>query len=151
VNVADLWLAPVAAGLLLAAPLPRPRMLGALCRAALRLLAAPMAALLILFVLAHSGRVEHPGEPLRIALYAAYWATLAYAALSVCRVVARLYHGSVVPGARRLRASFVLVGTGTALIAAHDLLAAVPRVNSALALALVAATILRAAPSYRRE
>lgn len=74
------WLVPVAGALLLAMPvLPlRAAVLGHLGAVAIRTLALPLLALATLFLLAHSGLVDHPAGGAHALLLGYYWATLGF-------------------------------------------------------------------------
>jgi hypothetical protein len=118
-----LWLGPLAAGLLLAAPVPPARWsawrrLGA---ASARTMAAPVGAVIALFAVADCGLAEHSSGAASLALLGYYWGTLAYVALRVCTLIARALRIAVVPTARRLRGALALVGLGTALAGGQSL------------------------------
>ncbi|MEV6932034.1 hypothetical protein AB0M46_47145 [Dactylosporangium sp. NPDC051485] len=121
-----LWLALLAVGALLAAPLPplRWRALRILCAEAVGTMAAPGVAVVAMVALANSGLVERPTAAIGVVLVAYYWSTLAFAALRACTLVARVQRISVVPTARRLRGALLLVGAGTALAAGQGTLSA---------------------------
>jgi hypothetical protein len=121
-----LWLVPLAAGILLAAPLPPPgwHALRILCAVTARTMAVPVAAVLALFALADSGTVDHPSGAVDVVLVAYYWSTLAFVALRGCMLIARVLRICVVPTTRRLRGALLLVGGGTALAAGQGALAA---------------------------
>ncbi len=101
---------------------------------------------LALYLIAHSGRVEHPTGFARAGLIACYWGTLAFAALRLCALVDRVARICAVPTTPRLRAAFILFGIGTALAAAQSLLttvragASLGSLVATLALGVVAAT-----------
>ncbi|HVV24943.1 MAG TPA: hypothetical protein VHF06_36265 [Pseudonocardiaceae bacterium] len=120
------WLVPVAAALLLAMPvLPlRAAAFGRLGAVAVRTLALPLLALTTLFLLAHSGLVDHPTGGAHALLLGYYWATLGFVGIRVCRFVARAGRIAVAPSTRRLRAALVLMAVGLALAGAQGLTAA---------------------------
>ncbi|HTJ36750.1 MAG TPA: hypothetical protein VL738_26300 [Dactylosporangium sp.] len=132
-----LWLPPLAAGVLLAAPLPpmRWRALRVVCAETVRTMAAPGVAVAAIFALAYS-------DATGVAVFAFYWATLAFAALRACTLVARCLRICVAPTTRRLRAALLLVGAG--LLAGAYQTAAATAVAVTVALALLAALALRA-------
>ncbi|WP_433042874.1 hypothetical protein [Dactylosporangium sp. CS-033363] len=134
--IAVWWLAPIVAGALLAAPLAP---FGRTVAVTLRTLAAPALAGAAMVLLANSGLVEHPAGALGVALLAYYWATLAFVALRLCALAARLLRIGTAPSRRRLRAALLLVGAGTALAAGQSMLGGALLTTAALALlALVA-------------
>jgi hypothetical protein len=130
--VTSLWLAPILAGIGLAAPLPRTATLRRLTSVTIRTLAAPALAMLALYVTAHSGLVEHPSGPVGAALIGYYWATLGFTALSLCTLVARVGRTATMPGTRRLCAALLLIGAGLALATAQSLLSGSIAVTVAL-------------------
>ncbi|WBO64599.1 hypothetical protein [Streptomyces camelliae] len=151
-----LWLAPLLLGLALAAPLPplRGPALRRLAGAAVRTLAAPVAALLDLCLLAWSGTPARPTGLTAAAMVAAYWLTLGFVAVRLCVLVARIARTAALPSTRRLSAALLYIGTGLALAAVRNLLAAPPGPLSAtetLALGLLAATALSAGRDLRRK
>jgi hypothetical protein len=115
-----IWLAPIMAGIGLAAPLPTAP-LRRLTSTAIRALAAPALAMLALYVTARSGLAEHPSGPARAALIGYYWATLGFVAFGLCAFVARVARTAVIPGSRRLCAALLLIGAGLGLAAAEGL------------------------------
>lgn len=148
----SLWLAPILLGISLAAPIPQLRW-DALRRAiteTARVLVAPAAAVLAMFLTAHSGVVEHPTGMAHAALIVYYWATLTYTALRLCTLTARVAHTTTTPTTRRLRAALLLIGSGLALATCQSLLAVVRTTPDAgsitvtLALGIVAAATIRA-------
>jgi hypothetical protein len=151
------WIVPIVLGLGLAVPLPpwRWRALRTLAGQAIRGLIAPTVAFLALFLIARSGRAEHPAGLARGGLVAYYWTTLGFIAFSLCRLVARAAMLAHLPSARRLRASVGLTGIGLALAAGQSLLAMVrtgPRAGSlamVLILIVVAAGTIRAGRDLR--
>jgi hypothetical protein len=120
------WLTPLAAGALLAAPLPRPRWpaLRRLCAEAARTMAVPAAALVAMIVLANSGAADHQIGAAHVALVAYYWTTLAFIALRACTLIARILPTCKVPTTRRLRAALLLAGSGMTLAAGQGTFAA---------------------------
>ncbi|MEU7875530.1 hypothetical protein [Dactylosporangium sp. NPDC049140] len=141
------WLAPILAGALLAAPLPRLRALPGIAAASVRTMAAPTAGGLALIALANSGLVDRPAGFAAVLLLAYYWATLAFIAVRLCTLVARVLRLGIVPTRRRLRAALLLVGAGTALAAAQCLLAGGLLVTTVLA--ALAAVALHAGQDLR--
>jgi hypothetical protein len=155
-----LWLAPLVAGMLLAAPLPalRPAALRRVCVEGVQTLALPAGAIVALVALGNSGAVEHPAGALRAALLVYYWVTLSFVALRVCAFVARVVRIGILPTARRLHSALLLVGTGTALAAAQSTLdilrtgtPGTGRLATAAALGLLAMLTLRVGRDIRRS
>ncbi|MBY8882135.1 hypothetical protein [Actinacidiphila acidipaludis] len=156
--VTSLWLAPLLLGVLLAAPLPplRSASLVRLARTAVRTLAAPAAVGAALVVTAWSGVARNVTGYPDAALVLAYWLTLGFAALRMCTLVARAGGATTPPTPRRLRAAFLLTGTGLAFGAGQRLLPAATTglhpgaLAQGLALALLAATTVSAGHDLRR-
>jgi len=154
-----LWLAPLAAGALLAAPLPPRawRPLRRLCAETVRTAALPAAAVAAMIALANSGLLDHPTGALAVALLAYYWSTLSFAALRACTLIARVQHICVAPTTRRLRAALLLVGAGLALATAQGTIAAFHTAVGAGglcvtgALGLLAALTLQTGQNLRRS
>jgi hypothetical protein len=147
----SLWLVPIAVGIVLAAPLPPRRWtaLRHLVAVAVRTLAAPALAFAAMVVTARSGLVEQPAELTRAALIVYYWATLGFAAVRLCTLIAR---AMTTPSVRRLCAALLLIGTGLALASAQSLLAAGRAPGSlaaALTLGLLAAATISAGHDLR--
>lgn len=109
------WLLLVATGVALATPLPllRPAALARLLGLTTRTMTLPALAMLMIFVVANTGWVEHPADPVRVALVIGYWATLTLAGVRVCNVIAHL-GGDIVhaPSIRRLQVGLALIGCG---------------------------------------
>lgn len=118
--VTRVWLALILAGVAAATPLRRP-----LWRDAVRLLAVPAAAVLTMLLVANSGVVEHPTGALRVLLIGWYWWTLAFTAVRLCALVARLARTCRPPGRARMRAALLLMGAGLVLAATESAVAAV--------------------------
>ncbi|MFF1613272.1 hypothetical protein ACFVYA_36365 [Amycolatopsis sp. NPDC058278] len=118
------WLAPILIGLALATPLPPPRRdaFGRLTATAVRTLAAPALALVALFLLAHSGLIGQPNGIVHVLLLGYYWATIGFAGIRLCALMARVGRIAVVPSTRRLCFALLLLGTGLALAAAQTLI-----------------------------
>ena len=137
-----MWLLPVLAGALLAAPLPPLRWPAAraVCAATTRVMAAPAAAIAVMLLLANSGTVDRPPVLLHAVLIVYYWATLAFTALRACVLVSRVMRIGTVPATRRLRSALLLTGTGTAVAAAQNL-AAVGRTTSGAGLLAATAAL----------
>lgn len=121
--ITSAWLVPIAAGLALATPLPplSRTAFGRLARTAARTLAPAVCAVLALFLVARSGLAEHPTGPVRVLLLGYYWATLGFAGMSLCRLVARAGRIAIVPGTRRLRHALLLIGAGLGIAAGQAL------------------------------
>jgi hypothetical protein len=153
------WLAPILLGIALGAPLPRLRRdaVGGLTTTAIRTLTAPAAAVLAMFLLAHSGLVEHPSGPAHIVLVVYYWATLGFTALCLCRLIARIAMTARLPGSRRLRTALLLIGAGLALAASQTMYAitrSAPHAGSlalTLTLGLLAAATIHAGKDMRAD
>jgi hypothetical protein len=155
----SLWLALILLGIGLGTPIP-PLRWPTWCRLtseAIRTLTAPAAAVLAMFLLAHSGLIEHPTASAHVALVACYWATLAFIALRLCTFVARVARTAAIPTRGRLRAALLLIGAGLSLVAAQSMLAiagSTPDAGSltrALALVLLAAATVHAGEDLRRS
>lgn len=155
--VTSSWLVPIMLGVCLAAPLPAPRWraITSLMTVAVRTLATPGAALSAMVLVANSGVVEHPTGVVRAVLIGCYWAVLAFTALRLCSLVARVAPAAAPPTTRRLRAALVLIGTGLALATGQSLLAIVrtaPGTGSVavtLTLGLLAAATIRVGHDLR--
>jgi hypothetical protein len=138
-----LWLPPLAAGVLLAAPLPPLRWwaLRTLCVDMVRTMAAPAVAVAGVFALAWGGVVG-------LGPFAYYWATLAFAAYRGCALVARVLRTCVAPTTGRLRVALLLVGAGLAVAAFQAATAGTLVVTCVLA--LLAALALRTGQNLHR-
>lgn len=157
--VTSLWLVPLLAGVAIAVPV-RPLLsaaVGRLAGDAVRILAAPAAAIVALLLLAHSGLVpEHPTGPARLLLLTYYWGTLAFTALRACVLATRVIRSVPVPSTRRLRVSALLIGTGMGLGASQGLLSIVRggmgagSIAALLAMAILAVATIRAGHDLRR-
>ncbi|TDD69232.1 hypothetical protein E1293_36085 [Actinomadura darangshiensis] len=153
------WLVPVLLGIGLATPLPvlRWRALARLVTVAVRTLAAPAAALSAMVLAANSGVVEQPTGFVKAALIGCYWAVLAFTALRLCSLVARVAAAAAMPTTGRLRAALLLIGTGLALAAGQSLFAIVGTapgggsVTVMLVLGLLAAATIRAGHDLRPD
>lgn len=123
--VTSLWLAPLLLGGILAAPLPplRGEALRRLATAAVRTLAVPAAAALAMAAMAWGGVAEQATGFANAALVLYYWLTLAFIALRLCTLVARVAQATTPPSTRRLSTALLLIGTGLALAASQSLLA----------------------------
>ncbi|MGI5239930.1 hypothetical protein [Dactylosporangium sp. CA-139066] len=139
-----LWLPALAAGVLVAAPLPPPRWraLRSLLADAVRIMAAPAAAVAGMFALAWGGVGGGPAP------FAYYWATLAFVAIRGCALVARVLRTCVAPTTRRLRAALLLVGAGLAVAAVQA--ATAGTLAATAAFALLAAVTLQAGRNLHR-
>jgi hypothetical protein len=137
------WLPPLAAGALLAAPLPplRWRALLALGADAARTMAAPAVAVAGVFALAY-------GDAAGLGPFAYYWATLVFAAIRACTLVSRVLRTGVVPTTRRLCVALLLVGAGLAVAAFQAATAGTLVVTCVLA--LLAALALRTGHNLHR-
>jgi len=147
--VTSLWLAPVLLGIALAAPLPRPEraMLRRTATTAVRVMAAPAAAVAALCALAWSGAAGHPKGGAGAALVLCYWLTLAFVAFRLCSLVARLARTSPLPTTRRLSTALLFMGAGIALAACQNIALARTAVHpgavaESVALGVVAAAAL---------
>ncbi|MGW7817155.1 hypothetical protein ACWGLF_03295 [Streptomyces puniciscabiei] len=155
----SLWLAPLLIGIALAAPLPRTHgaALRGLTVVAVRTLAAPAAAVVALCLTAWSGTAEHLTGIADAAAVTSYWLTLAFVALRLCVLVARISRTATLPTTRRLSAALLCIGTGLTLAASQNLLAAVRTAVSpgslaeSTALGLLAATALSAGHDLRQK
>ncbi|WP_103343836.1 hypothetical protein [Amycolatopsis sp. CA-126428] len=116
---AEVWLALILVGLVLAAPLPplRRSEFARLAVIAVRVLAAPASAFAAIFLIARSGLADHPAGTTDILLVGCYWSTLGFAGIRLCLLTARVGEVAVMPGARRLHVASLLVGSGLALAA----------------------------------
>jgi hypothetical protein len=154
----SVWLGLILLGMAIGTPIPALewRAWRRLTSDAMRTLTGPAVVVLAMFLLANSGRVEHPTGAAHVALVAGYWATLTFTALRLCTFIARLARTARMPNGTRLRTALLLSGTGLALAAAQSTLAvarSAPDVGSvapALALALLGAGTLRAGRDLRR-
>ena len=119
------WLAPILAGAALAAPFPPLRwgVLGRLAAVIVRTLAAPVLAILAMYLTAHSGLVDHPTGIVPILLLGYYWTTLSFTGLCLCTLMARIGRIAIMPSTRRLRPALLLIGAGLALAACQNLAA----------------------------
>ena len=117
------WLAPILVGLALATPLPPPRRAawGRLTATVVRTLAAPAFALVALVLLAHSGLIGRPHGMVHVLLLGYYWATIGFAGIRLCALMARVGRIAVMPSTRRLCFALLFLGTGLALAAAQTL------------------------------
>ncbi|WAL63842.1 hypothetical protein ORV05_22965 [Amycolatopsis cynarae] len=151
---ASVWLLPVVAGLALSAPVPslRPAVFTRLAAVAARTLTLPVLAVAALFVIAHSGLIDHPGNGVHILMLGYYWATLAFAGIHLCLFTARLGRIAVVPSTRRLRLALLFAGTGLALAATQTLATTVQggTVLLSCGLAVLAAPLLILGQDLRR-
>ncbi|MER6121798.1 hypothetical protein ABT173_03685 [Streptomyces sp. NPDC001795] len=155
----SLWLAPLLLGIALAAPLPplRGEALRRLTAVAVHTLAAPAAAVVALCLMAWSGMADHLAGFADAAAVLYYWLTLGFVALRLCTLVARVARTAPLPSTRRLSAALLYIGTGLALAASQNLLAAlrtVPHPGSlaeTLALGLLAAATISAGHDMRRK
>lgn len=154
----SVWLAPVLIGLALASPLPllRRYTLGRLTGTAARALVAPMLALAALVLLAHSGLIDdHPAGVSHLVLVGYYWATLCFAGVRLCLLVARVGRFLVMPSLRRLQLALLFVGAGLALVSVQVLSTSVrlaPHVGTVVAscaLATIAAAVFAAGRDLR--
>jgi hypothetical protein len=136
----SLWLVPLVAGLGLAAPWPPLRwvMLRRVALDALRVLAAPTAAVAAMFAVAYSGLVDHPAGWLHIGVIGYYWATLGFVASRMCALVARVGRLAAAASLTRLRAALFLAGCGAGLGAGQGL-ASLPAVPAGSTMAMVVA------------
>jgi hypothetical protein len=134
----SLWLAPVLLGAALAAPLPSLRWtaLRHLAVEAVRTLAAPAFAVLAILLIARTGVLRHPPAPLDAALFAYYWATLAFTAYRLCTLIARAARTAALPSTRRLTAALGLTGTGLAVAAVQSTTTTLPATFALAALSL---------------
>lgn len=149
---AVLWCGLVAAGLLVAAPLPRltPGDVVSIVVAGFRTLAVPMLALFAMFVAAHSGAIDsHPPLVVNGLLVAWYWATLCLAGICACRFAARVGRIARPVGTRRLQAGLGLLGAGLAVAAMEVVVAGASRsvgtIAAGVCLAILAAASLAVA------
>jgi hypothetical protein len=117
------WLAPVLVGLTLSTPLPplRRDAFGRIAAAVARTLAAPVLALVALFLLAHSDLVDHPVGAIHVLLLGCYWATLCFVGIRLCLLMARIGLIVVIPSTRRLHLALLFIGMGLGLAAAQTL------------------------------
>lgn len=116
------WVAAVACGLAVLAPVPhlRPVALARLAVYLARAAAVPVGALAALVVVANSGLVAHPGPAGRVALVAYYWCTLVLAGVRACTAAGRLGPDLVrLPSVRRIQLGLLVVCGGLALGAAE--------------------------------
>ncbi len=123
---AGVWLAPVVAGVVLAAPL-LPLRSSTFRRAfavAGRTLAVPAAAVVVLLLFARSGLADRLTGPVRVLPVTYYWATLSFVGFRLCLLVARIGRVAVPPSLERLRLALLCGGTGLALAAVRVLTAA---------------------------
>jgi hypothetical protein len=155
----SLWLAPLLLGIGLAAPLPplNGAALRSLTASAVRTLAAPTAAVVALCLTAWSGTAAHLTGLADTAAVAYYWLTLAFVALRLCVLVARIARTAALPTTRRLSTAFLHIGTGLALAAGQSLLGAVRTaahpgsLPETMALGLLAALAISAGHDLRQK
>jgi hypothetical protein len=155
----NLWLIPHLLGIVLAAPLPplSGEALRSLTAAAVRTLAAPITALVILCLMAWSGMAEHLTGLADAVAVTYYWLVLGFVALRLCVLVARITRTATLPTTRRLSAALLHIGAGLALAASQSLLAAVrtaPHPGSlaeSTALGLLAAAAISAGRDLRHK
>ncbi|MGI5422898.1 hypothetical protein [Actinomadura luteofluorescens] len=115
---------------------------------AIRTLAGPAAAFSVMVLAANTGVVGQTSGLTDAALVACYWGTLAFSAVGMCVLVARVADAAVLPSVRRFGAALVLLGTGLACASLQNVLVSVktgsvtgsPAATVALGL-LAAATI----------
>lgn len=120
---ASAWIAPIVLGVLVAAPIPQPRLcaLGRLTVVTARTLIAPVVALLAMYVMANSGLIDHPTGAVHVLLLGYYWTTLSLIGLQLCKLMVRIGRIASMPSIRRLRLALLLIGTGIALAALQSL------------------------------
>ncbi|MFF3916997.1 hypothetical protein ACFYZB_26600 [Streptomyces sp. NPDC001852] len=155
----SLWLVPLLLGIGLAVPLPplRGAALRSLTATALRILAAPAVAVVALCVMAWSGAAEHLTGLAAAAAVTYYWLTLGFVALRLCVLVARIATIAHLPTTRRLSTALLYIGTGLALSASQNLLAALRTalrpgsLAEGVALGLLAAAALSTGRDLRRR
>ncbi|MFF4800866.1 hypothetical protein ACFY1U_21090 [Streptomyces sp. NPDC001351] len=155
----SLWLVPFLLGIVLAAPLPplSGQALRGMTATAVRTLAAPAAAVVALCLTAWSGTAEHLTGFADTAVVTYYWLTLGFVALRLCVLVARIARTATLPTTHRLSTALVCTGTGLAVAAGQNLLAAVgtaARPDSLAvtpALGLLAATAISIGHDLRRH
>ncbi|AKJ09144.1 hypothetical protein ABB07_03625 [Streptomyces incarnatus] len=153
----SLWLLPLLTGIALAAPLPPPHgaALRHLTTTAARTLAAPATAVATLCLTAWSGRTEHLTGTTEAATVTSYWLTLAFVAVRLCVLVARIARTAHLPSTRRLSTALLCIGTGLTLAASQNLLAATTLHPGSLAesaaLGVLAAVAVSAGRDLRRN
>ncbi len=125
------WLAPVLVGLTLATPLPPLHLaaFGRLTVTAARILIAPVLALAVLFLIAHSGLIDRPTGVVHLLLLGYYWATLGFAGICLCLLMVRVSRIAVMPSTRRLHLGLLFIGTGLTLAAVQTLTTLRPTVH----------------------
>lgn len=123
---AGVWLAPVVAGVVLAAPLLplKRRTFGRAFAVTGRTLVLPTSAVAALLLLARSGLADQLTGPARVLPVSYYWATLGFVGFRLCLLVARIGRVAVPPSLERLRLALLCGGTGLALAAVQALAAA---------------------------
>jgi hypothetical protein len=152
------WLLTVMAGLAVAAPKPplRWRALRQLIALCLHTLAAPVVALLVMYVMAQSSLVDHPDGVMPGLLSVYYWTSLAFVGLQLCTLTGRIAHVASTPSTRRLRTAMLLIGVGLAMAALQNLANGLSRgpgigtVALSAGLAVVAIVALATANDLRR-
>lgn len=152
--VTSAWAAPILLGLALATPLP-PLRWAAFARLtveAARTLVAPALAVLALYLIAHSGLIDHTTGGVRLLLLGDNWATLGFVCVRLCLVVVRIGQIAIIPGTRRLRLALLFAGTGLAFGAAQILASALRAgtVTLSCGLAALAVPLLVAGLDLRR-
>jgi hypothetical protein len=154
----SLWVVPLLLGVILAVPVPelRIRQLRRLISVAVRTLAAPALAGLGVLLLAWTGVADRANGPAQAALVVYYWSTLAFIALRLCQLVARVARLTITPTTGRLSAALTCVGVGLALAAVQGLLPAVRSqlpgyLAQTLVLGLLAGTAFGVARDLRRR
>ncbi len=125
--LASAWLALLLLAVVLAAPLPVPRvhLLRGLVAVAVRALAAPVVALAALLLLAWSGVPDRATGLGDVVLAGYYWLTLGFVAQRLCLLVARVAAMVTLPTTRRLTAALVCLGAGLGLAASQSLVSLV--------------------------
>lgn len=86
-----------------------------------RTLAAPVLALLMLYLVASSGLIGHLVDAPRGVRLGYYWTTLGFAGLHLCTLAVRITRITVTPSTPRLRGALLLLGSGLALAAVENL------------------------------
>lgn len=144
--VTSVWVAPVLAGLVLATPLPRLRRqdLWRVMTVIGRTLAAPISAVLALYLTARSGLVDRPTIAVHILLLAGYWTTLCFTGVRLCILTVRISQFTTPPSIRRLRVAAFAIAAGLGIAVLQNLTVTLHTAHDTGALTLCGALALLA-------
>ena len=122
----SVWLIPILAGVVLAAPSPplSVPVLSRLIAIAARTLAPPGLLFAALCLVANLRLLDSPVGPVRVLVLVCYWATLCFGGIRLCVLMARVGRVVAMPSAQRLHLALIFVATGLAVAAVQSLAAA---------------------------